>query len=77
MYRNLKHPDYVALHCMSPVVTQTVVAYYDRLSYCKSLKRNSCHGRGQQAGILVTKALCHFDELTGKEGILSAHENKL
>jgi len=34
-------------------------------------------GRGQQAGILVTKALCRFDELTGKEGILSAHENKL
>jgi len=51
MYRNLKRPDYVALHCMSPVVTQTVVAYYDRavihgeivysLSYCKSLTRNS------------------------------------
>jgi len=51
MYRNLKRPDYVALHCMSPVVTQTVVAYYDRavihgelvhsLGYCKSLKRNS------------------------------------
>ena len=34
-------------------------------------------GCGQQAGILVTKVLCRFDELTGNEGILSAHENKL
>jgi len=34
-------------------------------------------GGGQQAGILVTKVLCRFDKLTGKEGILSAHENKL
>jgi len=34
-------------------------------------------GRGQQAGILVAKPLCRFDDLTGKQGILSAHENKL
>jgi len=34
-------------------------------------------GRGQKAGILVTKPLSRFDDLTGKQGILSAHENKL
>ena len=34
-------------------------------------------GRGQKVGVLVTKPLCRFDDLTGKEGILSAHENKL
>ena len=34
-------------------------------------------GRGQQARILVTMPLCRFDDLTGKQGILSAHENKL
>jgi len=32
-------------------------------------------GRGQK--VLVTKQLCRFDDLTGKEGILSAHENEL
>ena len=31
MHRNLKRSDYAALHSMSPVVTQTVVAYYDRI----------------------------------------------
>jgi len=34
-------------------------------------------GRGQKTGILVSKPLCRFDDLTGKQGILSAHENKL
>jgi hypothetical protein len=34
-------------------------------------------GRGQKVGVLVTKPLCRFDDLTGKEGILSAHENKV
>ena len=34
-------------------------------------------GRGQKPGILVTKPLCRFDDLTGKQGILSAHENKM
>jgi hypothetical protein len=34
-------------------------------------------GRGQKAGVLVTKPLCRFDDLTGKQGVLSAHENKL
>ena len=47
-------------------------------AYCRG---EGVGGRGdgmrQKVGVLVTKPRCRFDDLTGKEGILSAHENKL